>query len=285
MRAKFEIEQAQLYILYRVSSKAEAHIRVACDILGLQYNLVGKLGKRTKYQERDLAQLALEVALVERENIERPPVHKIKVPVNVSLQDDVRIDAISYLDNTQNNMLFPNTEQKLLLMIVQHMMISTPLDALYYEELKPFIDIILCQNNTWSVRTATLLLRSKLEAKQSRTIERSLQQCEEIVNCTNVEDPHPLLRIGGVYGTGLQPIWKTEALYADLLLSFGLKKESLDIYLKLQLWEEVIVCYSLLNLRHKATEVIKEQLEKNPTVKLWCLLGTFVIFICSKSAL
>lgn len=220
-----------------------------------------------------MAQLSLEVALIERENIERPPVHKIKVPHNVALQDDIRIDAISFLDNTKHNMLFPNTEQKLLLTIVQHMRISTPVDALYYEELKPFIDVILCQNNTWSVRTATLFLRSKLEAKHNRTIERSLSQCEEIVNSINSEDPHPLLRIGGVYGTGMQPTWQAEALYADLLLSVGLKKESIDIYLKLQLWEEVIVCYTLLNLRHEATEVVKEQLEKNPTVKLWCLLG------------
>lgn len=231
------------------------------------------MGKRTKYQEKDLAQLALEVALVERENIERPPVQKIKVPHNVALQDDVRIDAISYLDNTHNNMLFPNTEQKLLLTIVQHMMISQPIDALYYEELKPFLDIILSQNNTWSVRTATLLLRSRLESKQNRTIERSLQQCEEIVNCINSKDPHPLVRIGGVYGTGMEPTWKTEAIYADLLLNVGLKKDSLYVYLKLQMWEEVILCYTLLDLKHKAVEVIKEQLEKKPSVKLWCLFG------------
>lgn len=253
--------------------KAEKHIKIASDILGLQYSLVGKMGKRTRYQEKDVAQLALEVALIERENIDRKPVQKIKVPHNVTLQDDVRIDAISYLDNTRNNMLFPNTEQMLLLTIVQHMMISQPLDSIYYEELKPFLDIILSQNNTWSVRTSTLLLRSKLESKQNRTIERSLQQCEEIVNCINNNEPHPLLRIDGVYGTALEPTWKTEAIYANLLLNVGLKKDSLCIYLKLQMWEEVILCYTLLDLKHKAIEVIKEQLETRPTVKLWCLFG------------
>lgn len=61
--------------------------------------------------------------------------------------------------------------------------------------------------------------------------------------------------------------------YADLLLNIGLPKNALDLYLKLQLWEEVIVCYTLMNQRHKAAEVIAQQLEKKPTVKLLCLLG------------
>lgn len=35
----------------------------------------------------------------------------------------------------------------------------------------------------------------------------------------------------------------------------------------------MIVCYTILKLRHKAAEIINQQLEKKPTVKLWCLLG------------
>lgn len=253
----------------------ETHIQTACDILGLKYELVGKLGKRTKHQQKDVAQLSLEIALEEKENLERPPVHKFNVPQNIVLEDDVRMDAITYISNCSNNILLPNTEQKLLLTIVQNMVISKPMDDLYYEEIKPFLDVLLTQNNTWSVRTVTLLMRSKFESKHKRTIERSMTQCEEVVNCIRKEEPHPLLRIGGVYGTGLQPIWKTEAFYADIMLNLGLMKSCLDVYLKLQLWEEVIVCYTLLNLRHKAAEIIRDQLEKNPTVKLWCLLGIF----------
>lgn len=76
-----------------------------------------------------------------------------------------------------------------------------------------------------------------------------------------------------MYGTGLQPFWRTLAQYADLMLNTGLVKASLEIYLQLQLWEEVIVCYTILKMRHKAAEVIKQQLDKKPTVKMWCLLG------------
>lgn len=71
-------------------------------------------------------------------------------------------------------------------------------------------------------------------------------------------------------------------------------KAALDIYLQLQLWEEVIACYTILELRHKvcrdlfdnifvaykiltlyfqAAEIIQQQIDVKPTVKLYCLLG------------
>lgn len=271
-RAKFEIEQAQLYLMYRNVAKAEVHIDLACDILGLKYELVGKLGKRTKYQEEDIPQLALEISLLEREGIERPPVNICNVAQNMELNDNVRLEKVKFAISGEIQQ-FPNTEQKLILTIIQKMLISKPQDELFYEEIKPFIDVILTQNNTWPVRIATLLLRSRLEAKHNRTIERSMLQIGEILKCIKKEDPHPLTRVGGVYGCNLQPVWKTEAQQADVMLNLGLVKASLDIYLRLQLWEEVIVCYTILNMRHKAAEIIKQQLDVNPTVKLWCLLG------------
>lgn len=59
-----------------------------------------------------------------------------------------------------------------------------------------------------------------------------------------------------------------------VLLSLGIYKEALDISLRLNAWEDIINCYNLLNLRHKAEEVIRAELEKNPeSVKLWIYLG------------
>lgn len=286
-RAKFEIEQAQLFLMYRSVSQASVHITTACDLLGLKYELTGKLGKRTKHQETDKPQLCLEITLLEKENIQRPPIHKLPLPQNVRLKDDVLLDQVTYVDEKKSSvLLLPNTEQKLLLTIIQHTMISKPRDDLFYEEIEPFINTILSQNNTWPVCTGTLLLRSKLEADHSRKMERSLSQCEEILNAYRRERPHPLTRIGGVYGIGLQPIWKTEAQYADIMFKLGLVKAALDVYQKMQMWEEVIGCYTALKLKHKAAEVIKQQLEIKPSIKLLCWLGWFSIlyqfnfFIC-----
>lgn len=67
--------------------------------------------------------------------------------------------------------------------------------------------------------------------------------------------------------------WHTRRIHADLMLSLGLVKTALDTYLELQLWEDVILCYTLLEMKHKAAEIIKERLEAEETVKMYCLLG------------
>jgi hypothetical protein len=41
----------------------------------------------------------------------------------------------------------------------------------------------------------------------------------------------------------------------------GATKAALERYLRLQRWDEVIACYNLLQMRHKAEEVIRERLQ------------------------
>lgn len=242
--------------------------------MGLRYDLIGLLGKRTKYQEKDLAQLSIKVKVDPKDpSVERREVESEDVPQDIPLNDDVRLNKIEFTSDTEDHIMITNLEQKLFLTIVQEMLVSKPQDELQVEELQPFINFILSQKNTYSVRVVALLLRCKFESKNRRTIERSLVQCEEIIQCWKKEIPHFLDRVTDVFGTGMPPIWKVETQYADLLLNIGLVKNALEIYLKIKLWEEVIVCYTILKLRHKAAEIIKGQLNEKPTVKLWCLLG------------
>ncbi|XP_017780887.1 PREDICTED: tetratricopeptide repeat protein 27 [Nicrophorus vespilloides] len=266
------IEQAQLFGKFRSIAKVDQHIKAAAKSLGLKHELIGKMGKRTKHQENDIPQLSLKVELERREGLSRHLVTKNEGPINVALNDDVRLETVEFADKNEAPEL-SDLEQKLLLLVAQHMIMSKPQDDLYFEELKPFIDTVLSQNNTWCVAAYTLQLRCNLEAKHNRTIERCLIQCEEVLNSVKKENPPVIRRITGCYNTSLNPIWMVEETYAHLMLNLGLIKASLEVYMKLQLWEEVIVCYTILKMRHKATEIIKKQLNIRPTVKLYCLLG------------
>ncbi|CAH1115390.1 unnamed protein product [Psylliodes chrysocephalus] len=272
IKATLDIEVAQLYLLFRNVSKAKEHILSAIKILGLHYDLVGALGKRTKYQEKELAQLALKVTLEEKD-IERVEADDSDLPKDIPINDDVRLNTIEFSEDLGEKCKLGILEQKLFVTIIKDMLISKPQDELQIEEIMPFIDTILNQKNTYAVTVVTLLLRCKLESKSRRTIERSLSQSEEIISSLKRENPSALNRVCDVFGTGMPPIWKIETQYADLLLNIGLVKIALDIYLKIKLWEEVIVCYTILKLRHKAAEIIREQLKVKSTVKLWCLLG------------
>ncbi|KAJ8981395.1 hypothetical protein NQ317_002589 [Molorchus minor] len=267
LKAVHDVEVAQLYLLFRNVSKAKEHILSASEILGVHYNLVGIMGKRTKHQTKDLPQLALNVTVDEKPGIERIEVGELDVPKNIPLNDDVLLNSIEFTTSGDENIANTNLEQKLFVTIVQEMLIAKPQDELQTEELQPFIDLILNQHNTYSVRVVTLLLRCR------RTVERSLSQCEEVINSFGRDSPHYLDRMADAFDTGMQPIWKVESQHADLLLNVGLVKNALDVYLKIRLWEEVIVCYTILKMRQKSAEVIQEQLNANPSVKLWCLLG------------
>ena len=57
------------------------------------------------------------------------------------------------------------------------------------------------------------------------------------------------------YSVKHPPFWVVENELIKILKSVGSTKTALDLSLKLQLWEEVIDCYHLLDLRHKAVEV------------------------------
>ncbi|CAG9761471.1 unnamed protein product [Ceutorhynchus assimilis] len=297
-KVALDIEIAQLYLLFRNVSKAKEHITSAAD-LSYKYDYVGILGKRTKFQENEISQLALKITLSDshqqanldaancEENSSDPATNdsftleldtilntdENLLPKNLPLNDDTRHENVCLCMDVNPNLVLPNLALKLFLTIAQEMLIAKPSDELSTEELLPFVELILSQKSTFCVKVVALLLRCRAESKNRRTVERALRQCEEVLSRFTKEQPEAFDRFNDVFGTGLPAMWKVTVQYADLLLNIGLPKNALDLYLKLQLWEEVIVCYTILKLRHKAAEIIKQQLDKKPTVKLWCLLG------------
>jgi hypothetical protein len=42
-----------------------------------------------------------------------------------------------------------------------------------------------------------------------------------------------------------------QGMLADLQLSLGAVNSALDLYLRLEMWEKVISCYQLLEMKHK----------------------------------
>lgn len=114
---------------------------------------------------------------------------------------------------------------------------------------------------------------TKLDSTHKRTVDRSLKQAEQLVQNIN-EDKLPVRhRISYFFTSTMSTRWEIETELCRIMVSLGLSKTALDIYLRLQMWEDVIECYTRLELRHKAAEIIQQEIDKSPSVKLWCLLG------------
>lgn len=93
--------------------------------------------------------------------------------------------------------------------------------------------------------------RSIFEMKDKRGIERALSQTESLVGQYSQSKPSVFHRTNLLFASGMKTIWIFKQNLADSMLNLGLVKGALDLYLQLKLWEEVIVCYTILDLRHK----------------------------------
>lgn len=81
-------------------------------------------------------------------------------------------------------------------------------------------------------------------------------------------------RLSLIYVSRLPPQWSMEGQLCTALRSMGSVKAALDVALRIELWEDVIHCYHQLQLRHKAADVIRMQIEtKGETPLLCCMLG------------
>lgn len=58
-----------------------------------------------------------------------------------------------------------------------------------------------------------------------------------------------------------------------MLASLGVVQGALEVYQRLELWEEVAACYQAAGRKGRAEEVVRERLEEQETPTLWCILG------------
>lgn len=159
-------------------------------------------------------------------------------------------------------------------------MLSQPKDNLADEELIPYFTTLLYQQNgPWALRITALLLNIRQESNHRRTVDRSLRQCEEVVNLiSNFGEPNePAItlqqRLSLAYASYMRPRWAVKSELGALMVSLGLIKTALELYLTLRQWPDVIACYNQLELPHKAAEIIQQQLDKRETPELLCMLG------------
>lgn len=171
---------------------------------------------------------------------------------------------------------YQTAKKKVLFFIIRSKLLkrSQPKDRLADEELEPYIQTLLHQEHgPLQIRQSALLLNCVQESNQRRTVERSWKQCEEAVKLLSESKYTLKERLSYGFAALIQPKWQVQMQLCELLVSLGMTKSALDIYLEIKAWEMVIDCYTRLELRHKAAEIIRQELEKKPTALLHCLLG------------
>lgn len=218
--AQFLLERATIHIHHGFDQRARADIEQAARERSFHYALTGRLGKRTKYQDKALSQLVVLAKSVDdndeaaqsgyhsTSDTERtgsgPSVTSQAVPRKLTLEDDTLLESIAFTkaatsspDFQQNDQLHPSLESLdpgnqpllqpldaiILLATASSITNTSPSDGLTRENTLPYAErVISGGSSNWQVYTQALLVRSQIEGHRSRTIERGVLQLQAVVD-------------------------------------------------------------------------------------------------------
>ena len=218
--AQFLLERATIHMHHGFDQRARADIEQAARERSFHYALTGRLGKRTKYQEKALSQLVVLAKSVDDDDeaaqSEYHPnsdtgrigsgssVTPQAAPLKLTLEDDTLLESIAFTniaasspDSQQNDQLHSSLESLdpgnqpllqpldaiILLATASSITNTSPSDGLTRENTLPYAErVISGGSSNWQVYTQALLVRSQIEGHRSRTIERGVLQLQAVVD-------------------------------------------------------------------------------------------------------
>ncbi|KAL1917995.1 uncharacterized protein VTP21DRAFT_3261 [Calcarisporiella thermophila] len=297
--ARLELEYGLVLQWYTQTEPSVERFRQAQKHSGLEWELSGALGKRTKFQVFDVSQLVLLAesrsdGQGERKNDGKSAAEKL--PDTLPLNDDTLLERIAFTkskpslnsedekqgdENSLSDRIDPGNQPKLaifdqclLLAYCLNVKNTNPHHGLTMEQMIPFVVRVLENPNNWMVHTMALLLRSRLEANKTRTVERSALQLQALVDQIPLEESKVKERVQFFFQLLLPAKWEMEGELAQRFMSLGVVKSALEIFQRLEMWDEIVACHVMLEKPEKAKAVVEERMRVEPdSPKLYCLLG------------
>lgn len=289
----------------------------AAEIMGLDYEVTGTLGVKTKYQVNPLSTLVLLARSRDRgedDSSADPVTGKADhdtVPETLPLNDDTLLEEtrfskssdettgrLSDLDPSNQPPLHP-LDQCVFLGMCLNVRNTSPAHGLTSEQMMPYVSRVISHPRNWSIHTMALLLRSRLEAHRTRTVERSTLQLQQLVEQMPSNDSTAKERLLYFHTLPLPSKWDLERELALRYSSLGVVKSALEIFERLEMWEEVVKCWGSMERPDKGVAIVQdllagrkqesevatyrakistseekiEKLDSAREAKLWCLLG------------
>ncbi len=243
---------------------------------GLRAVLSGKMGKRTKYQTFECAQLVLQVEVEDPQEEEEDDKEKKDLPVEVHLEEDSIL-----LDREQRVQAVNLTGEQQSLLVLEALCIARrhARDELTLGLSLPYVEQVLASpTSPFAVRTAALFVRSLLEAHMSKTRDRAALQLEALYE--DWQGLHPEAkkenRMHLVWSTPVATRRNVLLEAARAYMRIGAVTTAGNMFEKLGRVREQMSCLVVAGKPHAAGQLCEDLLvhaEGNKRWELLCLLG------------
>ena len=240
--------------------------------IDFDFELVGILGKRTKFQQDSKAQLVVKVnGCGSKRGVETEFVKKREQPNSreVKLDEDTATLERVKLDEEVEDPLLTIDEVCLLLLE------SSAINDRYASETKDekrltLLNTVLDYDLPHSMITVAMFEKSILEKNDAYVQQRAALQLEAII--TEFDDAnHPgPERLQHFFKLEFPPLWEVRREMGMQLLMIGSAKTAANIFIEHQMWDELAWCATVCKDVVLATETLSKQPE---TPLILCLLG------------
>ncbi len=248
-------------------------VTAAKDAAGLKAVLTGKMGKRTKYQTFECAQLVLEVEVEDREAEEEDrggdEVEEVGLGADSILLEPVRGDGgAAMLSGQQQSLL-----------VVEALCVARrhARDEMTLGLALPYVVLVLSQaSSPYAVRTAALFVRSLLEAHLSKTRDRAALQLEALGDGWGRGQEDAATRLALLWGCPVPPRRALLLETARAYMRIGAVSTAAVMFRQLGRTRDEMSCLVVEGKPHAAAQLCLDMLVSAVGPQRWellCLLG------------
>ncbi|TIB69720.1 hypothetical protein E3Q23_04262 [Wallemia mellicola] len=307
LKARLTLEVGIAYHMFERDREASETFLEAANTNELKFHLTGALGKRTKFQQSDITQLVL---LAESRDSQESKENADSQVKDLELNDDTLLEQTQFSSTVDSSAplshIDPSNQPKL--SAIDQCILLAPENGLTNSQMGAFVQRVLSNHQNWSIYTMSLLLRSRLEAHRTRTVQRATLQLQALIDQMPTSDSSNVERLRYFFAMPMPAKWELERELAQRFVNIGVVRSALEIYQKLEMWEDTIICYVSTDRQNDALDTVKGLLEgsivESQTItsrakatvdtktrtrmdvmrvaKLWCLYGDLDVPNCEQ---
>lgn len=267
---------------------AKTHFYKAKEYNSLYTELSGKMGRRTKFQTFDTAQLVL-MAKSKNEDLKQDKneneAENTKNPLYLDPdEDDVRLESIKFSDNSEEDLTggkLSLLDQCIIIALCLDVKNENPRHGLTWEQMMAYIERILKHPDNWMIYSTALLIKSRLEVYKGKYPDRSALQIQVLIDQFNDDESkkdYPAsIRCKYIFQLLFPPRYLLKKELGSLYLKLGSAKSAMILFEELEMWYKVVQCLQICKEFDKAIELIDSKIEsEGETPEYLCIKGDVV---------